>query len=156
MTHRRSWKVPDSVKMEHEELHRELRRASKAPGNVGKAARDVAKILHPHFAKEEEYALPPLALLPVLTEGELESGYRAVISMTNKLEEELPQMLREHSQIITALDSLRIAAERSDDSEYVRFAEQLALHAKNEEEILYPAAVLVGKYLKLKFKLKER
>ncbi len=156
MTHKKSWKVPDSVEMEHEELHRELRRASRAPGDVGEAARNVAKILHPHFAKEEEYALPPLALLPALAEGESEPDIRAVISMTDRLQKELPQMLLEHKQIITALDSLKVAAERSDGSEYVRFAEQLALHAKNEEEILYPAALLVGKYLKLKTGIKAR
>jgi hypothetical protein len=33
--------------------------------------------------------------------------------------------------------------------EIVHFAEKLKLHAKNEEEVLYPAAILVGEYLKL-------
>jgi len=34
--------------------------------------------------------------------------------------------------------------------EYVEFAENLKLHAKTEEEVMYPAAILVGEYLKLK------
>jgi hypothetical protein len=34
--------------------------------------------------------------------------------------------------------------------EVVVFAEKLKLHAKNEEEVFYPAAILVGEYLKLR------
>jgi hypothetical protein len=34
--------------------------------------------------------------------------------------------------------------------DHARFAEKLALHAKTEEDVLYPAAILVGEYLKLK------
>ena len=35
--------------------------------------------------------------------------------------------------------------------EYVKFADKLILHAQNEEEVLYPASILVGEYLKLKY-----
>ena len=31
----------------------------------------------------------------------------------------------------------------------VRFSDELAAHAREEEEILYPAAVLVGRYVAL-------
>jgi len=34
--------------------------------------------------------------------------------------------------------------------EHARFAEKLMLHAQTEEEVLYPAAILVGEYLKVK------
>ena len=53
-------KIPTSLKVEHEELHAELVALTKAPGRVGEAARNVAALLHPHFVKEEKYALPPL------------------------------------------------------------------------------------------------
>ena len=56
-------KIPTSLKVEHEELHAELVALTKAPGRVGEAARNVAALLHPHFVKEEKYALPPLGLL---------------------------------------------------------------------------------------------
>jgi hypothetical protein len=36
---------------------------------------------------------------------------------------------------------------------HARFAEKLMLHAKTEEEVLYPAAILVGEYLKLKLEI---
>ena len=36
--------------------------------------------------------------------------------------------------------------------EFVHFAEKLTLHAQTEEEVLYPASILVGDYLKLRMK----
>jgi hemerythrin superfamily protein len=41
-------------------------------------------------------------------------------------------------------------ARKARKPDYTQFAEKLTLHAKNEEEILYPAALLVGEYIKLK------
>ena len=43
---------------EHEELHAELAKATKMRGKVGEAAKKVAEVLHPHFEKENEIALP--------------------------------------------------------------------------------------------------
>jgi hypothetical protein len=148
-------KIPESLKEEHEELHRELEMATRVPGKVGKAAKGVAKILHPHFVKEEEYALPPLALLSRLAEGEVEPEMSDAIEMTDKLKADLPHMLREHKDIVAALANLSAAAKESKRPKYVRFAEKLTLHARNEEEVLYPAAILVGKYIRLRFRGSE-
>jgi len=51
--------IPKPLKLEHKELHGELVEAIKTSGPIGKAAEAVIKVLHPHFVKEEEYALPP-------------------------------------------------------------------------------------------------
>lgn len=61
-------KTPKSLNIEHEELHAQLAKATKAGGATVEAAKTVAKALHPHFLKEEGYALPPLGLLPILAE----------------------------------------------------------------------------------------
>jgi hypothetical protein len=53
-------------------------------------------------------------------------------------------MLEEHKQIRAAVEKLRLAARAEQAMKYEQLAEQLALHARTEEEILYPAAVLVG------------
>jgi hypothetical protein len=50
------FQIPPSLKAEHEELHGELARATRAGGRTGEAAKAVAKLMHPHFVKEEEYA----------------------------------------------------------------------------------------------------
>ena len=73
---------------------------------------------------------------------------RSVLPMTDALERELAQMLREHGSIRDAVIQFRATAERNRKDEYVRFADNLTAHAREEEEILYPAAILVGRYVK--------
>ncbi len=140
------------MKIEHEELHNELRKATREKGPLGDSAKAVAKVLHPHFMKEEEYALPPLGLLNELAEGRASAKMKDVLTMTDRLKEELDQMLKEHKQIVIALKKLVADAEKEKKPEYVKFADKLALHAKTEEEVYYPASILIGKYLKLKLR----
>ena len=146
------FKIPRALKLEHDELHEELAGAAEAAGKVGDAAKAVARILHPHFLKEEEYALPPLGLLKPLAGGEISPEMKDVFAMTGRLEAELPRMLGEHKAIVSALTVLAEAAIGEKKMEYAHFAKKLALHARTEEEVLYPAALLIGKYLKMKLK----
>lgn len=140
--------TPSSLKAEHDALHAALAAATREPGRTGEAARAVARVLHPHFVKEEEYALPPLGLLRDLSEGRFEPGMADVIAMTDSLEAELPRMLAEHRDIAAALDRLMDAAKAEGKPDVVRFAKDLMQHARTEEEVSYPAALLVGRYLK--------
>jgi hypothetical protein len=142
--------IPQSLKAEHEELHAELAKAIQEGGQVGAAAKAVAKVLHGHFVKEEAYALPPLGLLAPLVQGRLPSETRKVLEMTEKLKASLGEMLEEHKTIVLALRDLAHAARREGKMEHAKFAEKLIQHAKTEEEIFYPVAILIGEYLKLK------
>ncbi|MBI3462511.1 MAG: hemerythrin domain-containing protein [Planctomycetes bacterium] len=144
------FKIPEPLKKEHAELHEELLKATKQPGKTGEAARAVAKLLHPHFVKEEEFALPPLGMLSPWAEGRVTPNMEELLKMTDRMKAELPQMVREHHEIIRALKTLAEAAESEGKPQYARFAEKLMLHAKTEEEVLYPAAILIGEYAKLK------
>ena len=140
--------IPAPLRAEHEELHARLLKATQEPGAVGEAAREVARLLHPHFVREEAFALPPLALLAQITRS---AGVRPemaeVLPMTRQLEAELPAMLAEHAEIVRALDRLRTAARMANQSEHERFAEALVLHAQTEELVLYPAAILIGRHV---------
>ena len=140
--------IPTSLKVEHEELHAELVSLTKAPGRVGEAARNVAALLHPHFVKEEEYALPPLGLLGAVAEGTVTPAMRPVLAMTDRLRRELPEMLAEHRGVVTALEKLAEAGKAEKHAEAERFAEKLRVHAETEEQVLYPAAILVGEHVK--------
>jgi hypothetical protein len=140
--------IPVVLKAEHDELHSDLVRATKSGGRTGEAAQSVAKVLHPHFVKEEEYALPPLGLLTALANGTLEPGMADVIKLTDKLEADLPHMLAEHKQILAALKNLIEAATAENKMEHAHFAERLIAHALTEEQVSYPTALLVGRYLK--------
>jgi hypothetical protein len=140
--------VPESMRVEHEEIHNALVTATKIPGRVGEAARDLAKVLDPHFVREEQIALPPLSLLPALSRGEATADMRAVLPMTNALRAELPQMLREHKAIAAAARRLEQVAREENNKDAEELAKKLQLHAKTEEEVLYPAAILVGDLVK--------
>jgi len=52
---------------------------------VGDAAKAVAKVLHEHFVKEEEFALPPLGLLSGLAQDKLDENAKSVVRMTDRL-----------------------------------------------------------------------
>ena len=136
-------KIPEPLKVEHEELHAELVALTKAPGKVGEAARNVAVLLHPHFVKEEEYALPPLVLLAPIAQRGVTPEMRAVLAMTEQLKKDLPQMVAEHQQVVGALKTLAEVGRVEGRPDAERFAEKLRLHAETEEQ-LYPAAMLVG------------
>jgi len=142
--------IPKPLKLEHDELHADLVVATKAGGRTGEAAKAVAKVLHPHFVKEEEYALPPLGLLVELARGPIEPGMADVLMMTDRLEAELPTMLNEHRAIVAALNTLVEAAQTEGKQDVARFAEKLKLHAETEEQVSYPTALLIGRYLKAK------
>ncbi|RPJ72459.1 MAG: hypothetical protein EHM24_09375 [Acidobacteria bacterium] len=143
--------MPDSLKVEHQELHGELAAATQLPGRTGEAAQKVAALLHEHFESEEEFALPPLGLLVPLTSGVEPSDARDVVAMTDRLKADLPRMLNEHKAIVAALEQLVSAGKAEGHPQALAFADKLKLHAQNEEQVLYPAALLVGEYLKLKF-----
>lgn len=143
-----SFKIPEPLKLEHDELHAELARATKVSGKIGEAAREVAKIMHPHFLSEEEFALPPLGMLSDLAAGKVAPEMMAVLKMTDRLKAELPKMLEEHKAIVAALNRLSAVAREEHQEEYAHFAQKLILHARTEEEVMYPAAILIGDYIK--------
>lgn len=146
-------KIPESLRLEHEELQGQLSALTKISGKVGEGAKLVAQTLHSHFVAEEEFAIPPLGMLPQLAEGKVNANMKEILKMTDRLKAELPRMMEEHKAIVRALDKLIEAAHEEKHSEAVEFAEKLKLHAKTEEEVTYPTAILIGEYLKLKFDL---
>jgi hypothetical protein len=116
---------------EHKELHEQLYKGIKEGGKVGEAAKAVADILHPHFEKEEEYALPTLGLLSSLLSEEQEEGQSKITQdiknnvtiMRDKLKSDLPHMIEEHNKIVATLNNLIKIAKIENKTELVQFAE---------------------------------
>jgi hypothetical protein len=144
------FEIPAALKVEHEKLHGDLSAATKLPGKTGQAAKQVAAVLHEHFVSEEEFAMPPLALLAPIAEGRVTPEMRSVIALTDRLKGDMSRMLSEHKAIVQALEELGRAAKAEGHPEVNRFVEELTAHAQTEEQVLYPAAIAVGEYLKLK------
>jgi hypothetical protein len=139
-----SYEIPLPLRQEHEELHQQLKNATHAGSETGAVAKELAKLMHPHFVKEDEFALPPLGLLQPLAQGTVAREMADVLKLTDRLQAELPAMLAEHKAIVAALDRLADAAGRAGRGDIVEFARKLALHAHTEEQVMYPAALLVG------------
>ena len=140
--------IPESMQAEHREIHDAMERATEAPGNVGTAARELAKVLGPHFVREEQIALPPLGLLAPLARGEFTPAMLEVLPLTDSLRAELPRMLQEHVAIHAASSRLAEVARAAHDADALRVAEQLLVHAQSEEQMFYPAALLVGEVVR--------
>jgi hypothetical protein len=57
-------------------------------------------------------------------------------------------MLAEHKDIVAALETLVEAAAAESKPDQAHFAEELMAHARMEEEVSYPTALLIGRYVK--------
>jgi Hemerythrin HHE cation binding domain len=140
--------VPRTIKSEHLELHHLLTRAVESGGKIGEAALRVADLMRPHMQKEEEFSLPPLSILAALVKGDSVPDAELVLAMSERLRSEFVSLVREHDEIVRALQRLIVAARVDGRTDIVEFAEKLVLHAEMEEEVLYPAAILAGEILR--------
>jgi hypothetical protein len=149
-------KVPSPLKLEHEELHNLLRAAIRFKDETGRAALRVERLMQNHFAKEEEFALPPLGLLQSLASGALPPEDAAgAMRMADRLRVELPDMLAEHRAMVAALELLMRAAGNDNHPELIDFAERMMLHNQCAEQVTYPTALLIGEFLKLKRRIQQ-
>jgi hypothetical protein len=73
---------------------------------------------------------------------------RDVLPMTDALRAELPRMLEEHKAIESATTRMGEVAKAEGNASVERLAETLKLHAQSEEQIFYPAALLVGEIVR--------
>lgn len=144
--------TPPAIVQEHEHLHHQLAEALASGGKTAARARAVADVLEPHFKTEEAYAMPPLGLLGAIANDQplSDEQRRGAIKMARELRARYEQMVQEHQQIQATLDALASAARQEHKPEALAFAETLMLHAQNEEQVLYPTTLLIGKYLELR------
>jgi hypothetical protein len=148
-------RIPPSLVLEHAELHDFLIVAQNESGALGEEMRRVARLLEPHMRKEEAFAMPPLGLLARLARGECHADMLDVLAHTDWLRNNLPILLSEHQVIRTAAELFLRAARDAGRSDCFQFAEKLMHHLRLEEEIMYPAAIVLGEYLKLRLPERE-
>jgi hypothetical protein len=145
--------TPTALTLVHEALHADMNDAGRLGGRTGKAALLVARLIQQHYAKEEEFALAPLGLLPALAEGTIEPQMAAAVNMAKRLHDELPDLVAERHAIVAALEELMAAAEAEGHAELIGRAERLMLHEQAKEQVHYPTAILIGKFLQLRLKV---
>lgn len=138
-------RIPSALAEEHEEIHAALSRAERVGGQTGVAAKAVAKVLHPHFEREQQIALPPLGVLQNVANGKQDPNLSRAVNLSRQLARELPAMLAEHRKIGAALQRLERVATREHRPEQAELARRILQHAKTEEQVTYPAAILIAK-----------
>jgi Hemerythrin HHE cation binding domain len=147
-----SLQIPESLRGDHDSLRARMRRAMREEGKTGELAREIMQVMEGHMMREEKFALKPLGLLKLLGRGERPRDLADALEMVRGLKREMPQMINEHRQIAELLRRMASAAGAEGKQDYVALAEELILHAHLEEDVLYPAAMLVGEYAMLVLK----
>lgn len=142
--------VPFSIKQEHDTLLRQIQKLSLFEDSAGQAGKKLHQLIEHHFKEEESFVLPQLGLLPLLASGKLPDRGAEVIELSGKLESHLLHLKAEHQLIKAYVDELKQVAAKKDLPEIIALEEELKKHANTEEEIFFPAAVLVRDFLKLK------
>lgn len=136
-----------ALNQEHRQLHAEIESAIASKGATGESAEELLRLLEPHFEKESQYIEPFIKILPALANGHPVKNDQSLEPVSIKLEQNIPGMLDDHKQILAAVNNLQENANRENKKQYVQLAERIMLHMQMEEEILYPAAVIAGRYL---------
>ena len=138
--------APASMEKEHQEIWQLLMGVQNLSGKTGSVAETLAKDLKAHIDKEESLALPLLGILRDLVNGKLtHASARRASSLYVKFENEYPGMLHGHKELYKVLERLKKVGAEEGHLTAVRFAEALEKHSQEEEEVLYPAAILAGR-----------
>lgn len=142
---------PSSLEREHEEVHKTLATIVESSGNTAAVAKQVRTLMQPHFEKEEQLSIPVLGALLPYVEGTLSpEAKNQAIEIANMFKQEYKNMLNEHKQIVVALNNLSKTASMEDRLDALAFIEQLKAHAMNEEQVTYPATIVIGDLLQVK------
>jgi hemerythrin-like domain-containing protein len=138
--------APASMEKEHQDIWQLLIGVQNLSGKTGSVAEKLAKDLEVHIDKEESLALPLLGILRDLVNGKLSgSSAKRASALYVKFKKEYPGMLQGHKGLYKVLERLKKVGAEEGHLTAIRFAEALEKHSQEEEEVLYPAALLAGR-----------
>ena len=72
------------------------------------------------------------------------------MQISQQFKQEYPTLLDEHKQIVAALGNLENTAMQENRQDVISFIADLKSHAMNEEQVTYPATIVIGELLELK------
>lgn len=141
---------PSALRNEHVELRELLIAAAREPGAIGEAARRAERLFAEHARREERLVFPLLAMLPNVAMGKPHARQGEALAIAQELEGSLANLMAEHEVIAGALEVLMAAAKQANRADLGELAARILDHARLEESVLYPAALVLGKYLRLR------
>ena len=142
--------VPSSIMETHKYLLEQIHKMTLYKDSSGRVALKIEELMQHHFKEEEEFILPPLGLLPLLANGELPEQSEDIIILSEKVKSQLNHMSAEHQLIAAFIEELKQASDKENLPEIIQFEKEVLKHATSEEEVFFPASILIGEYLKLK------
>ena len=143
-----SLQVPQSIRLQHQQIIDRLEHFAQGKGSLGAAAQAAARFLKEHYAKEEEFVLPPLGLLPLIAKGEITKDMEPAIAMADRTKAALPELQSDHVKITSLANELIAVAKEQSDDELVRLATRIAGQSLNDIEVAHPTTILIGDYLR--------
>ncbi len=147
---------PKSLDEEHEELMSSFRECSKKKDETGKAISQLLEVLIPHFEKEQRVVMPLLGSVSSLVSGEKIPNLSEIASAQAPLLKEYDGMFEEHNALRELISRAEKVARREGNEDAVELLKGLAQHARIEEEVLYPSALLAGTLAKFMRPQEER
>jgi hypothetical protein len=142
--------IPPSLAAEHAETMDRLQLLAARPGEVGAVARKALDVFRQHAERERDYIMPPLTLLPQLAEGKVTPDMAWALAMADRVKADREKIFEEHTMVTDIANALLAAGQRAHDAEAVEFAKAAVTDSLNDIEILEPAVVMIGDYLRAK------
>jgi hypothetical protein len=143
--------APNSVRLQHQQIIAHLERFTRERGSLGTAAQKAVDFLKGHYAKEEEFVLPPLGLLSALVANQAsKADMEQALKMAEQTKAASNALYADHVQITTLMTELTDAANERNGRELVRLATRVAAQSLNDMEVFHPATILIGEYIRLR------
>jgi hypothetical protein len=140
--------VPQSIAYEHEQIMKELTNFAKREVAHAAAVQKALIVIKAHYAKEESFVLPPLALLPQIAKAAISKDMEPAIAMADRTKAALAELQNDHLQITSLMNELIEAGKADHDEELTKLATRVAIQSLNDVEIAQPTTILVGDYLR--------
>ncbi len=142
--------IPQSLIVEHQDTLERLTELTHHRGAVGQEARKALALFKAHTAREQEYILPPLTLLPDLAAGKVTPDMAWALTMADRVRADRAQIDQEHVQVTEVMTALFNAGQRAKDKEAMDFARSGVADSLNDSELLEPMVLMIGDTLRSK------
>jgi hemerythrin superfamily protein len=141
------FKIPEALRLGHDEARAELVRATSMPGRIGEAAGRVARLCLPHFEREEEMVFPVFGVLRELESGKVRPEMAEILPLVSNFKAWHDSLDYQHQAITSAIHALLLASHKEYNREIAEFAYGMRVHERLEDEVIYPMVPVIGRYV---------
>jgi hypothetical protein len=135
----------------HDELRRELAKATLEPGLIGELTRQTARLCLPHFDVEQRVLFPLFNFAGDFHAGNLPERMDEIHGLIVQFDECRADLYDQHQSMNCAVDELWLIACEDGHESVMSLTRSLRKHETIEEEIVYPAVFLLSNYCNNRF-----